>query len=86
MIGECGMRENWLVEGKDVFANEWYEIGRFDTRDEAIAAARKSFLRLQPPPGTRDWSGGPHPPGIQDRIFIVPPEGEGDGWQYVGEE
>lgn len=80
------MQKKWLVEGKDVFANEWYAIGRFETRHEAVAAARETFLRLQPPPGKPDLSGGPHPPGIQDRIFIVPPEGEGEGWQYLGEE
>lgn len=75
----------WLVEGKDVFANEWYPIGRFETREEAVAAARESFRKLQPSPGKPDLTGGPHPPGIQDRIFIVPPEGEGEPWQYLGE-
>lgn len=74
---------SWVVEGKDVFANEWYVIGSFATAEEAVAAARAAFLRLQPPPGQPDPTGGPHPPGIQDRIFITPPEGE--GWQYLGE-
>ena len=27
--------EKWLVEGKDVFANEWYAIGLFENRDRA---------------------------------------------------
>lgn len=75
----------WKVELLDVFEHSWHLIGTFPTREEAIAVAREKFARLQPPPGQPDLTGGPHPPGIQDRLFIIPPEGEGEGWQYLGE-
>lgn len=78
---DCVM--DWKVEMLDVFDHTWHTIGRFSSRDEAVSCARAEFAKRQPPPGKRDMSGGPHPPGIQDRIFIVPPQGEGEGWQYL---
>jgi len=69
----------------DVFEHSWHVVGYFQTRDEAMEVARAEFAKRQPPPGKPDPTGGPHPPGIQDRIFVIPPEGAGEGWQYVGE-
>lgn len=75
----------WTVELLDVFEHSWHTIGRFATREEAVAVARQKFASLQPPPGKPDVTGGPHPPGIQDRVFVTPPAGEGDSWQFVGD-
>lgn len=76
----------WKVEMLDVFEHSWHVIGVFATREEAYARARIEFAKRQPPPGMPDLSGGPHPPGIQDRIFIIPPEGsEEEGGQYLGD-
>ena len=74
---------DWKVEMLDVFEHTWHTVGHFPSREEAVAKARIEFAKRQPPPGQSDPSGGPHPPGIQDRIFVVPPPGEGDAWQYV---
>jgi hypothetical protein len=76
---------SWKVELLDVFEHSWHVVGRYPTREEAVAVARAKFAKLQPPPGQPDITGGPHPPGIQDRIFVIPPEGEGEGWQYLGD-
>lgn len=75
----------WKVELLDVFEHSWHTIGHYETREEAVAAAKRKYDALQPPPGVPDFSGGPHPPGLQDRIFVIPPSGGQDGWQYVGE-
>jgi hypothetical protein len=75
----------WIVEMHDVFDNTWIIIGRFPSREEAVAFARVEFAKRQPPPGQPDITGGPYPPGIQDRIYIIPPAGAGDSWQYVEE-
>ena len=73
---------DWKVEMLDVFEHTWHTVGCFASREEAIAKARIEFAKRQPPSGQPDPSGGPHPPGIQDRIFVVPPAGEGEAWQY----
>ena len=77
---------NWKVELLDVFDRSRHVIGAFATRDEAVALAKAELAKRQPPPGMSDPTGGPHPPGIQDRIYVIPPEGAGAAWQYVGEE
>jgi hypothetical protein len=69
----------------DVFANSEHVIGRYATRDEAVAVARVEFATRQPLPGQPDITGGPLPPGIQDRIYIVPPEDSGPVWQFLGD-
>ncbi|MBL8558427.1 MAG: hypothetical protein JNM47_06885 [Hyphomonadaceae bacterium] len=58
------MAKAWRVEGKDVFANEWYGVGDgFDTYEaalsEALAAAEKVLT---------------HSPDIRDRIYILGPD------------
>lgn len=75
----------WKVEMFDVFAHSDHVLGYYSTREEAVAVARLEFAKRQPPPGQPDITGGPLPPGIQDRIYVVPPEGSGTPWQFLGD-
>lgn len=62
----------WRLTGYDSFAREDYEIGLYATEADAMAAAGVEFTKLQEtqPPKT---SGGPG--GLQDRLYIVAPDG-----------
>lgn len=82
MADQAGL---WKVEMSDVFARTDHVIGHFASREEAVAFARLEFAKRQPPPGMPDLTGGPLPPGIQDRIFVIPPEGNGTPWQFLGD-
>ena len=65
----------WHLEGYDSFSNEEYPIpGSYPTEKKAIAAAKKKLAELEKtqPSAT---SGGQSSMGIQDRIYIVRPDG-----------
>ena len=63
----------WTLEGFDTFSSEWYPLpGRFHTRGQAGAAARKRLQQLEKSQPSSD-SGGQE--GIQDRVYIVSPDG-----------
>lgn len=63
----------WTVMGYDTFAGEWYPLASgLENEPAAQAAATKHLAdleRLQP----SDSSGGPS--DIQDRVYIVGPDG-----------
>jgi len=67
--------EFWTLQGYDTFAGEWYDLpGRYPCESAARIAARwrlKELEKLQP---SRE-SGGQAPGGIQDRVYVVAPDG-----------
>ncbi|MCW3835092.1 hypothetical protein ACFQ1E_01450 [Sphingomonas canadensis] len=59
----------WRVAGFDTFAREEYGLGRYATREEAIAAAREAMARIernQP----RETAGE-----LQDQVSVYGPDG-----------
>ncbi|MDZ4778512.1 MAG: hypothetical protein SGJ23_17155 [Alphaproteobacteria bacterium] len=67
------MTKRWRVEGKDVFANEWYGVGDgFETYEAALAEARAVAKEVLS-----------HSPDIRDRIYVL---GPGDFVEEVGGE
>ncbi|MFA6383579.1 MAG: hypothetical protein WCX17_04090 [Parcubacteria group bacterium] len=72
----------WKLEGYDTFSNEPYPIpGDYPTEIDVIKAALEKMeeLRKNQPSKT---SGGQGTFGIQDRIYIVRPNG--DKYRYIG--
>ena len=69
------LRGQWRLRGHDTFAGEGYPLpGRFWSEAGAQRAARRHLAKLErtQPSAT---SGGQKPGGIQDRVFIVRPDG-----------
>ena len=68
--------KKWKLEGYDTLESEYYPLeGEYDTREEAEIAAikRLKYLEeLQP----SESSGGQTEEGIQDRVYLVSPNGE----------
>lgn len=75
-------QKKWTLEGLDRFDGGFYPIfGEHDTEGEALEAAKVELAeieRLQP----SSSSGGQGPDGIQDRIYIVRPNGS--KYRFVG--
>lgn len=65
----------WKLEGYDAFSHESYPLASFDSREAAFAAAldRLDELERDQPSAS---SGGQW--GIQDRVFIINPDGTRD--------
>lgn len=65
----------WRLMGYDAFAGERYELqGSYATEEEAGTAASRYLDKLnQTQP--QDQTGGQSECGIQDRIYIVRPDG-----------
>ena len=73
------MNKKWKLEGWDVFDTPHYPIeGEYDTEEQAIEAAKLRLIELEREQPTES-SGGQN--GIQDKIFIVRPDGS--KYQYV---
>ena len=69
-------KNKWGLEGWDTFARESYPLsGSFESREAAMKAAleKLKIIEQQQPAET---SGGQS--GIQDRIYIVDPEGQAE--------
>jgi len=66
----------WKLEGYDAFSSEAYPLeGEYATEEEAIHAAKQRLLELENlQPSTS--SGGQESGGIQDRVFIIGPNGQ----------
>jgi uncharacterized protein involved in type VI secretion and phage assembly len=64
----------WRLAGYDPFANEWYDYPgeTYASRTEAEAAAQRALQELERTQPTAQ-SGGQT--GIQDRVYIVHPDG-----------
>ncbi len=77
------MNENkWKIEGYDTFANEPYPIpGEYNSQGEAHAAASAMAANIEASQPSSS-SGGQAAEGIQDRIYIVRPDGE--KYRYLG--
>ena len=71
-------KERWDVEGYDTFSRESYSVKTgLTSYNAALECAKQKLLqieRTQP----RASSGGPDAFGIQDRVFIVHPDGKKD--------
>jgi hypothetical protein len=65
----------WRLAGYDTFSSEWYRLaGTYATERDARRAAAERLARIEShqPSG---MSGGQDPDGIQDRVYIVAPDG-----------
>ena len=63
------------LEGYDTFAGEsYYLAGPFFSEAAATRAAKKRLKKLEIEKPSRN-SGGQQPAGIQDRVYIVKPDG-----------
>jgi hypothetical protein len=77
-IVECGYKEVfWTLKGYDTFSDEWYPFsGEFESEESAQAAADERLDELErQQPSAR--SGGQGQGGIQDRVYIIRPDGSG---------
>lgn len=67
----------WRLEGYDTFSREYYHVpGRYASESEAEEAARRRLAELETTQPASQ-SGGQGPFGIQDRVYIVAPDGSG---------
>jgi hypothetical protein len=65
----------WRIEGYDTFDNSWYSIaGEYATKEEALRVAHAELRKLEHHQPTAE-SGGQA--GIQDRVYVVGPDGTG---------
>lgn len=68
-------RGGWKLGGYDTFAGEWYEIpGSYPDEEKAQAAAQE-YLKLLEKTQPSQYSGGQEPYGIQDRVYVIGPDG-----------
>jgi 5-enolpyruvylshikimate-3-phosphate synthase len=66
-------QNHWRIEGFDTFSSEEYPIpGDYSSEADAIAAAKAYLDELESTQPTSS-SGGQN--GIQDRVFVVSPDG-----------
>lgn len=69
------MDGEWKLLGYDTFAEEYYTIGStYNTEEQAKAAAKKKLAELEREQPSSS-SGGQAEAGIQDRVYIVRPDG-----------
>jgi hypothetical protein len=72
----------WHLEGFDTFAEESYPLeGEYPDQQAAEAAARKRLQELERDQPT-ETSGGQSEHGIQDRVYVVRPDGT--RYRFVG--
>ena len=65
----------WKIDGYDAFEGEFYPLpGEFSSQEEAEEAASKRLEDLEKTQPKKQ-SGGQGFFGIQDRVFIVRPDG-----------
>lgn len=73
--------EKWRLQGYDTFEEEFYPIeGEHDTEEQAMAAAEARLVELEETQPS-EHSGGQGKFGIQDRVYVVRPDGT--RYQYV---
>ena len=64
------------LKGFDTFAGEYYDLaGEYETREEAEKAAAKRLEKLEETQ-PESSSGGQSWSGIQDRVYLVNPDGK----------
>jgi hypothetical protein len=65
----------WKLLGYDTFDGMWYALqGEYESEWDARAAAQQRLMELERTQPTES-SGGQSSTGIQDRVFIVRPDG-----------
>lgn len=75
-------QKKWTLEGLDTFDGESYPIfGEHDTEQEALGAAKVKLAEIERRQPSSS-SGGQVFGGIQDRIYIVRPDGS--KYRFVG--
>ena len=68
-------KKKWKLEGYDTFSSESYSLdGEYNSEAEARAAAKKRLAHLEKTQPSSE-SGGQGFCGIQDRVYIVAPDG-----------
>jgi len=69
------MTEKWSLQGYDAFAEEFYRLdGEYDSENAARSAGVAQLKSVEESQPTLS-SGGQGDMGIQDRFFIVRPDG-----------
>jgi hypothetical protein len=84
ILRKMGFRvEIWKLQGWDTFAGEAYDLeGSYFSEKAARRAAKRELKHLEKLQPSQD-SGGQGPKGIQDRIFIIRPDGS--SYRYLPE-
>ncbi|OIP24913.1 hypothetical protein AUK11_02030 [bacterium CG2_30_37_16] len=68
----CG---KWHLKDFDTFEEEYYGLkGSFETEELAIAGGKEKLKELEETQPSSQ-SGGQDPLGIQDKVFVVRPDG-----------
>lgn len=73
---------SWKLEGYDTFSSEPYSLGgrldglepSYPSREAALAGAHQRLADLEAAQPSAS-SGGQDPAGIQDRVYVVHPDG-----------
>lgn len=69
------MAKSWRLEDFDTFEGESYHLeGEYETEETARIAAKKRLEKIEEEQPS-SMSGGQSFGGIQDRVFIVRPDG-----------
>lgn len=69
------IRGKWTLQGYDTFEEEYYSLpGEYDSKEQAMGAAEAGYLEIEETQPEKS-SGGQADEGIQDRIYIVAPDG-----------
>lgn len=77
------LNNKWSLLGLDTFSDEYYPLdGEYLTEMEAKLAAIKRLFELEESQPSKT-SGGQGPCGIQDRVYIIRPDGT--RYRYCGE-
>lgn len=64
----------WHLIGHDTFAGEEYPLSEHDNEESCFEAARERIRHLEETQPTKS-SGGQEEDGIQDRVYVVAPNG-----------
>ncbi len=66
-------KKGWGLEGYDTFKEEFYPLdGRFSSEESARNAARERLKKLEKTQPTESTGGQD---GVQDRVYIIRPDG-----------
>lgn len=74
------MSDGWKLEGYDTFEGEYYPLGKYNDGYEPSYSSREAALkdaqrRLAELDVSQPSAGGQGRFGIQDRVFIIHPDG-----------
>jgi hypothetical protein len=69
------LRRQWRLRGFDAFAGDFYPVGRTYWTEKGAQRAARRLLREIEAMQPSATSGGQEPGAIQDRVYIVRPDG-----------